>query len=390
MTMLIRNDRQDIRIEDGKIAALGRLAPHAGEEIFDATGMTVSYGFCDVHVHFREPGQTSKETIRTGSMAAARGGYTLVCPMPNLNPVPDSLDTLRLETDIIARDAVVDVRPYASITMGRRGRQVVDMKALRPYVAGFSDDGCGVMDEGVIRHAMELAAESDCVIAEHCEDTHYEDNAEREWRMVRRDVRLAEETGCRYHACHVSTKESVQAIREAKERGARVSCETAPHYLTLTQDDIQDDGRFRMNPPLRTEEDRKALLEGILDGTVEVIATDHAPHTAEEKSRGYKASLNGIVGLETAFPVLYTKLVRTGIITESKLLALMCDNPRRIFSFGGALEVGQSADIAVFDTSHEYEIDSAGFASMGHSTPFEGWKVSGRCVMTLYRGKKIR
>jgi len=387
--MLILGDGQDIRVRDGMISELGRLSPSEGERVIDARGKLVTYGLCDVHVHFRQPGRPDKETIRSGSLAAARGGYTLVCPMPNLDPVPDSPETLRQEASMIESDAVVDVRPYAAITAARLGKEVVDMRSLKPFVAGFSDDGCGVQDESVIRKAMELAAENDCVIAEHCEDEGREDSAEREWRMVQRDVRLAEETGCRYHVCHVSTKESVAAIRKAKERGARVSCETAPHYLTLTCEDVRDDGRFRMNPPLRTQEDRKALLEGLADGTVEVIATDHAPHTAEEKGKGFARSLNGIVGLETAFPVLYSRLVECGVLSERKLLELMCDNPRRLFSLGGGMSVGESADIAVFDTKERYRIDSRSFLSKGRSTPFEGWEVTGRCITTIYKGKAI-
>lgn len=381
----------DILFSDGVIVRIGRdLGEVPGAAVVDVSGCVVSYGLVDVHVHFREPGFSRKETIVTGSAAAAKGGYTLVCPMPNLNPAPDTPEHLEEQLELIRKGACIDVRPFASITEDRHGEKVVDMAALKDSVAGFSDDGSGIARAEVMAEAMRRAKELDCIISAHCEDmTQAPFGPESEWVQVARDAEMAAEIGCRYHVCHVSTKESVEAVRKAKAAGARVSCETAPHYLTLTQDDVLDEGRFRMNPPLRQEADRQALIRGIQDGTVEVIATDHAPHTAEEKSRGYAKSLMGIVGLETAFPVLYTRLVKTGLISLVRLFELMCDNPRRIFGFGGRLAEGERADLAVFRLTDEFTVDSTDFVSMGRSTPFEGWKLSGRCVMTFKDGKLV-
>ena len=382
----------DILFSDGVICRIERdIEADSSTEIVDITGCVVSYGLVDVHVHFREPGFSAKETIATGAAAAARGGYTLVCPMPNLRPAPDTVEHLETQLEIIRKSgAGIELRPFATITEERHGGRVVDMAALKDSVAAFSDDGSGVQDDAVMEEAMRLAAAEDCVISAHCEDmTQPPFGPESEYKQVERDVEMARLAGCRYHVCHVSTKESVEALRRAKAAGARVSCETAPHYLTLTQADVLDEGRFRMNPPLRGEDDRQALIRGIQDGTVEVIATDHAPHTAEEKSRGYQHSLMGIVGLETAFPVLYTRLVETGIIPLGKLFSLMCDNPRRIFGFGGCMAVGEAADLAVFELASSYTIDSSTFFSMGRSTPFEGWTVRGRCVMTFKDGRLV-
>lgn len=385
-----RRRKADILVIDGRIAAIAPELDVPQAKAYDAAGHIVCPGLVDVHVHFRQPGQEEKETILTGSQAAAHGGYTLVCPMPNLDPVPDSVESLGRELEIIRRDAVVDVVPFASITRRRKGREVVDMAALSPYVCGFSDDGSGVQEGFVMEEAMRQAAATHSLISAHCEDTRYAPQDSRsEWSEVKRDVELALKTHCRFHVCHVSSLESVEAVRRAKAKRARVSCETAPHYLTLTQDDVLDDGRFKMNPPLRSVRDRAALIAGIKDGTIEVIATDHAPHTAEEKSRGFGGSFNGIVGLETAFPVLYTRLVEPGIISLEKLIALMSVNPRRIFGFGGGLKVGEAADIAVFDVKTPWCIDSGKFLSKGRSTPFEGWSVRGRCLLTLLRGKEV-
>lgn len=366
------------------------------------TNIVVCPAFVDVHVHFREPGFSYKETIRSGSLAAAAGGYTCVCPMPNLNPVPDCPENLEKELEIIRRDALIDVRPYASITLGRKGLETVDVKALKGKCVAFSDDGSGVQDEAVMRRSMEAIAAEDCILAAHCEDNsllhggYIHDGAyarthghrgicsESEWGQIERDLRLAEETGCAYHVCHISTRESVDLIRRAKDRGVNVSCETAPHYLLLSDADLREEGRFKMNPPLRSEDDRKALLEGLLDGTIDMIATDHAPHSVEEKSKGLEGSAMGIVGLETAFPLLYTHLVMAGIISLEKLVELMSLNPRKRFRLGEAPE-----DYAVFDVAEPYVINSAHFFSMGHSTPFEGWKVYGRCVETVMGGKTV-
>jgi len=374
-------------------------------------GKLVTTSFADLHVHFREPGYSWKETIRTGSLAAARGGYGVVCAMPNLDPVPDSPETLALEQEIIDRDAVIDVLPYCAITKGRMGRELVDFHALKNRCVAFSDDGSGVQDEEMMRRAMEAAAREDVIIAAHCEDNallhggyihdgryaaahrHKGICSESEWGQIARDLRLAEETGCRYHVCHISTRESVELIRAAKARGVRVTCETGPHYLTLCEDDLQEDGRFKMNPPLRSADDRDALIEGLADGTIDAIATDHAPHTAEEKSRGLEGSAMGIVGLETAFPVLYTKLVLPGRITLERLLDAMGTAPRRIFRLDRFLHFGRNdsmdGDMVVIDLEEEFTIDSGNFLSKGKATPFEGWRVRGKVLQTVHHGNIV-
>jgi len=359
--------------------------------------------FCDIHVHFREPGQTWKETIRTGSLAAARGGYTLVCAMPNLDPVPDSLETLAVEQAAIDRDAIITVLPYCSITKGRKGRELVDFKALKGHCVAFSDDGSGVQDQAMMRAAMEAAAREGVILAAHCEDNtllkggyihdgryctahgHKGICSESEWGQIKRDLALCEETGCRYHVCHISTRESVELIREAKARGVRVTCETAPHYLVLCEDDLQEDGRFKMNPPLRSADDQEALIQGLLDGTIDAIATDHAPHSVEEKSRGLQGSAMGIVGLETAFPVLYTKLVKTGRVPLERIVEALSEAPRRIF---GLPEVPEGDRVAI-DLDTPFTICSAQFASMGHATPFDGWQVYGQVLKTTKNGKTV-
>ncbi len=403
-----RKEAGDILVREGRIESVrpGLPVPE-GAEVIDLAGKTVVPAFADIHVHFREPGFTAKETIRTGSMAAARGGYTAVCAMPNLDPVPDSVETLAVEQAAIDRDAVISVLPYCSITKGRKGLELVDFKALKQHCIAFSDDGSGVQDEAMMRRAMEAAAREDVIIAAHCEDNsllrggyihdgrycaqhgHKGICSESEWGQIARDLELCEETGCHYHVCHISTKESVELIRRAKARGVNVTCETAPHYLVLCEDDLQEDGRFKMNPPLRSAEDREALIEGLLDGTIDAVATDHAPHTAEEKSRGLAGSAMGIVGLETSFPVLYTTLVRTGRMDLERLIEAMSTSPRRIFRLGGALEPGMPADLAILDLDNVFTIDSNTFLSKGRSTPFDGWKVRGKVLMTLKDGKAV-
>jgi len=336
---------------------------------------TILPGFVDLHVHFREPGFSAKETVATGSAAALNGGYAAVCAMPNLNPPPDTLEHLRIELDIIARDALLPVIPVGCITMGQKGEGVLsEMERLAPYVCGFSDDGVGVRDGRLMRAAMERAKAAGKPILSHCEDVSLGDGPASEWVPLARDLELARRTGCHYHVCHVSTKESVELIRRAKQSGAPVSAETAPHYLLLTEDDAQDDGRFRMNPPLRGAQDRKALLEGLLDGTIDCVATDHAPHTREEKSRGFRDSACGIVGLETAFPVLYTGLVRTGVMTLERLVEAMSDAPRRLLErWTGRKITGSCA----WDLERKYIIDPERFKSRGKATPFAGWEVYG-------------
>ena len=436
----------DVLIVDGRIAKISRLqplAPESGVMVVDVRGMLVTEGLTDIHVHFREPGFSQKETIRTGSMAAASGGYTTVCAMPNLNPVPDSLQTLAVEQEIIDRDAVINVLPYAAITMGRKGLELVDFAVLKGRCVAFSDDGSGVQSSETMLRAMQAAAAEGCIIAAHCEDNsllrggyihdgsycsvhgHKGICSESEWGQIRRDLELCETTGCHYHVCHISCSESVELIRQAKARGVNVTCETAPHYLTLCEDDMQEDGRFKMNPPLRSRADRDALVNGLADGTIDAVATDHAPHTAEEKSRGLKGSAMGISGLETSFPILYTGLVKTGKISLGRLLEAMSASPRRIFGIGencqgvsggssksvadeysrgaagecsravsgessaAGIREGARADIAVIDLNDKFKIDSSTFLSMGHSTPFDGMEVYGRVRMTLCGGKIV-
>ena len=378
------------------------LGSPEGLSFFYVYSMVTLPAFADLHVHFREPGQTWKETIRTGSLAAARGGYTLVCAMPNLNPVPDSLEHLAVEQEAIDRDALIRVLPYGSITKGRQGRELVDFHALKGSCVAFSDDGSGVQSPEMMREAMRAAATEDVIIAAHCEDNtllrggyihdgrycrehgHKGICSESEWGQIARDVELAAETGCRYHVCHISTVESVDIIRQAKKSGVKVTCETAPHYLTLCEDDLQEDGRFKMNPPLRTADDREALIEGLADGTIDVIATDHAPHSAEEKSKGLAGSAMGIVGLETAFPILYTRLVRTGRLSLDRLVEALATAPRRIFRLPEAPE-----DWVEVDLDTPWTIRSSEFASMGRATPFEGWEVYGKVLKTVYNGKTV-
>ena len=356
--------------------------------------------FCDVHVHFREPGFSYKETILSGSRAAARGGYTTVCAMPNLNPVPDSLPHLQEELDLIREGALIQVLPYGALTVGELGREAADLEAMAPYVCAFSDDGKGVQSEAMMRSLMERCAGLGKILAAHCEDEsllhggyihdgayaaargHRGICAESEWGPIKRDIRLAGETGCAYHICHISTRESVELVRQAKKEGINVSCETAPHYLLLCDEDLQEEGRFKMNPPLRSRADREALWEGILDGTIDMIATDHAPHSAEEKARGLEKSAFGIVGLETAFPLLYTELVRKGILSLERLIELIAVNPRR--RFGLPLK---NDDYTLWDLEAAYPIDPKDFLSQGKATPFEGRPVQGKCLFTVAGGR---
>ncbi len=358
-------------------------------------------GLCDVHVHFREPGFSYKETIKTGSMAAVAGGYTAVCTMPNLNPVPDSLDNLKLQSDLIKSGSHIRILPYGAITKGEKGEELSDMSDMSDKVCAFSDDGRGVQSEDMMRTAMQKAKALGKIIAAHCEDNsllnggyihkgeyasahgHRGISSESEYRQIERDLRLAKETGCAYHVCHISTKESVELIRRAKADGVDVTCETGPHYLVLSDKDLQEDGRFKMNPPLRDESDRLALIEGIKDGTIDMIATDHAPHSLEEKSRGLEKSLMGVVGLETAFAVMYTELVMKNVITLERLVELMCTNPKKRF------KIDTGSDFAVFEVSHEYKVNPEEFLSMGRATPFAGKSVFGRCVLTVCNGDVV-
>ncbi len=359
-------------------------------------------GFCDVHVHFREPGFSYKEKIATGSAAAARGGYTAVCTMPNLDPVPDSVENLQKQLDIIERDAVIDVLPYGAITVGERGEALADLEGMAAGVVAFSDDGRGVQSESMMREAMTRAKALGKLIVAHCEDNsllhggyihdgeyaaahgHRGICSESEWGPIKRDIELCRETGCGYHVCHISTKESVELIRKAKAEGVDITCETGPHYLVLDDGDLREDGRFKMNPPLRSRADREALLQGIADGTIDMIATDHAPHSAEEKARGLESSAFGIVGIETAFPVLYTALVRTGFITMERLMELLVFNARERFRIPL-----RKNDYTVWDLDREFTVDPADFLSMGRATPFEGRRLRGVCLLTVRDGKIV-
>ena len=393
----------DVLLSGGRIVSIGdRISCPADAVSIDLHKAVLFPGFVDVHVHLREPGFSYKETIRTGTLAAAHGGFAHVAAMPNLDPVPDCAAALAVQRAIIEKDALVHVHPYGAISVGEKGERLADLDGLAPGVIAFSDDGRGVQSESLMREAMMQCRRLGKILAAHCEDNsllhggyihdgayarahgHKGISSESEWRQLERDLELVRETGCAYHMCHVSTKESVALIRRAKAQGLDVTCETAPHYLVLTEDDLREDGSFKMNPPLRTQADRQALIEGILDGTVDMIATDHAPHSAQEKARGLAGSAMGIVGLETAFPVLYTHLVRTGVLTLDKLVELMAVNPRKRFGFPLRAD-----DYAVWDLNTEYRIDPAQFCSMGKSTPFAGQTVYGRCVRNVCGGAVV-
>lgn len=390
------NDFQEIAINNIKNDVI-KSASFLSE--FD--NLYIFPGFVDVHVHLREPGFSYKETIKTGTLAAAHGGYTTICPMPNLNPVPDSLNSLKIELNAIKKDAVIRTIPYGAITKGECGEEVSKMEEISEYVVAFSDDGRGVQNSDVMKDAMEKAKALNKIIVAHCEDNtlleggyihkgeyallhnHKGISSESEWRQVERDLELVRKTRCAYHVCHVSTKETVDLIRQAKKEGLNVTCETAPHYLVLNDMELKEEGRFKMNPPVRSEEDRMALIAGINDGTIDMIATDHAPHSKEEKSKGLKDSLMGVVGLEVAFPILYTKLVKKNEVTLEKLMELIYSNPLKRFG------IEKKNDFSVWSLDEEYVINSNEFLSMGKSTPFEGERVYGKCLLTVCDGRIV-
>lgn len=403
-----RFKRLSLVIENGSIVDILKPSQTVlADEVLDLNQKYLFPGFVDVHVHLREPGFFYKESIKTGTAAAAAGGYTAVCSMPNLNPVPDCIKNLQIQTDIINKDAVIAVYPYASITKGENGEELVDFDELSNSIIAFSDDGKGVQNEDIMLTAMQNAKRLNKVICAHAEDNsllnggyihdgeyakkhgHKGISSASEYKQVERDICLAEKTGVKYHVCHVSTKESVELIRKARARGIDVTCETAPHYLTLTDDDLIEDGRFKMNPPLREKEDRAALIEGIKDGTVTMIATDHAPHSFEEKSKGLSGSLMGITGLETSFPILYTKLVKKGIISLEKLVSLMSELPAQRFGIKSGIKIGNAANLTVFDLDKQFIVNPEEFKSKGKSTPFSGEKVYGKCLLTVYNGKAV-
>ena len=392
-------EKQDMLFDGTSISVFTGEAFPIDAKVID--NIAIFPGFCDVHVHFREPGFSYKETMETGSLAAAHGGYTAVMTMPNLKPTPDSRENLKIQLDAIERGACIPVYPYGTITVGEMGEALSDMEGMAKDVIAFSDDGRGVQSEELMLEAMQKAKALGKMIVAHCEDNsllhggyihdgeyakahgHKGISSESEYKPIVRDIELLKRTGCPYHVCHVSAKESIAAIRAAKAAGVDITCETGPHYLTMNDSMLEENGRFKMNPPIRAEEDRLALIEGILDGTVDMIATDHAPHSAEEKGRGLEKSAMGVVGLETAFAVLYTKLVLTGALSLESLVKLMSENPRRRFGLVG------NPGFTVFDLSEEYEIDPKDFLSMGKATPFEGWTVKGRCLATVLDGKAV-
>lgn len=398
--------RLDVRVEGGVLTQVApEIIPFVGDAVVDGEGRYLLPGLVDMHVHLREPGYGYKETIATGTKASARGGFTTVCPMPNLNPAPDTLENLRTQLDIIERDAVIDVLPYATITLARKGDECVDYAALAPYVAGFSDDGTGVQSAEVMEEAMTAIAPTGKLLAAHCEVEsllnggyihdgewarsrgHRGICSESEWAEVERDIEIAERTGCRLHVCHISTKESVELIRAAKARGVKVTCETAPHYLVLCDEDMREEGRFKMNPPLRGREDMEALRRGIADGTIDVIATDHAPHSLEEKNRGLEKSAMGVVGIETSLAAIYTFMVCGGVINLEHLVRLMSLNARRLLGIGGGIKLGEPLDATLVDFRSEYTVDPTQFLSMGKSTPFAGMRMRGEVELTIAQGK---
>ena len=398
----------DVLLSGGRIVSIGdRISCHADAVSIDLHKAVLFPGFVDVHVHLREPGFSYKETIRTGTLAAAHGGFAHVAAMPNLDPVPDCAAALAVQRAIIEKDALVHVHPYGAISVGEKGERLADLEGLAPGVIAFSDDGRGVQSESLMREAMMQCRRLGKILAAHCEDNsllhggYIHDGAyarahghrgicsESEWGPIARDLRLAEETGCAYHVCHVSTKESVALIRAAKRRGVDVTCETAPHYLTFTDEDLQEDGRFKMNPPLRAREDRDALIEGLLDGTIDMLVTDHAPHSREEKARGLDKSAMGVVGLETSFAASYTALVQTGILPLGKLVDLMHGAPMRRFGCGTELAEGQPADLTAFDLTKTYTVDPETFLTMGRATPFAGRALTGVCKLTMIGGEPV-
>ena len=398
----------DVLLSGGRIVSIGdRISCHADAVSIDLHKAVLFPGFVDVHVHLREPGFSYKETIRTGTLAAAHGGFAHVAAMPNLDPVPDCAAALAVQRAIIEKDALVHVHPYGAVSVGEKGERLADLDGLAPGVIAFSDDGRGVQSESLMREAMMQCRRLGKILAAHCEDNsllhggYIHDGAyarahghrgicsESEWGPIARDLRLAEETGCAYHVCHVSTKESVALIRAAKRRGVDVTCETAPHYLTFTDEDLQEDGRFKMNPPLRAREDRDALIEGLLDGTIDMLVTDHAPHSREEKARGLEKSAMGVVGLETSFAASYTALVQTGILPLGKLVDLMHGAPMRRFGCGTELAEGQPADLTAFDLTKTYTVDPETFLTMGRATPFAGRALTGVCKLTMIGGSPI-
>ncbi len=417
MKILLKNatvfgydEARDVLISEGKVAEIvpsGSSSLFDNDMLFDLEGNYIFPGFVDVHVHMREPGFSYKETIKTASLSAAKGGYTDVFAMPNLNPVPDSAENIAVELELL-KDSTVNAYPYSSITVNQEGSELVDFEDMAKYAAAFSDDGKGVQSDDIMREALIRGSNTGKVIAAHCEvnellnggyihdgvyarkNGHKGISSESEYKMIERDCNLLREgIDAKYHVCHVSTKESIDIIRKAKADGLDITAETAPHYLVLCDEDLQEDGRFKMNPPLRGKDDRQALINAVADGTLDMIATDHAPHSAEEKSKGLRGSSMGIVGLETAFPVLYTYLVKKGVISLQRLVEMMSIIPAKRFGIKSGIKVGETANLCVYDLEKSYKVDPESFATKGRATPFKGWEVSGECVMTICNGKVV-
>lgn len=399
--------KTNVFIRDGIVVSISNNTPLDTDTVFDMDNYFIFPGFIDVHTHLREPGFFYKETVESGTKAAARGGFTSICSMPNLNPVPDSVENINKQLDIIKKDALINVYPYGSITKGEAGDELSDIFDMRNSAIAYSDDGKGVQDDEMMESAMREVKKLNKILAAHCEvnellnggyihdgeyarlNNHRGISSESEYKQIERDIELAKKTGVKYHVCHISTKESVKLIRQAKKDGVDITCETGPHYLVFDDMDLQEDGRFKMNPPIRSEEDKKALIEGIIDGTIDMIATDHAPHSEEEKSKGLKESNMGVVGLETSFSVMYTHFVKTGIITLEKLMELLNINAKNRFGIGTEIKVGEKADITVFDLNEKYKVNPDEFLSKGKSTPFEGMELYGKCKMTICNGRII-
>ncbi len=403
-----RFEKCDVELTDNKITQILPIIEGTNfDVIYDLNNLYLLPGLIDVHTHLREPGFEYKETIATGSMAGAKGGYTSICAMPNLKPTPDCLNNLNIELEAIKHSAKIHVYPYGTITKGENGEELANFEEMKDFVVGFSDDGKGIQNGEIMLKAMEKAHSIGKKIVAHCEDNsllnggyihdgqyakihgHKGICSESEWKQIERDIKLSKKTGCNYHVCHISTKESVDLIRKAKSEGIKITCETAPHYLVLNDMDLQENGRFKMNPPIRSKEDQEALIKGLQDGTIDMIITDHAPHSLEEKSKGLQGSKMGVVGLEVAFPILYTYLVKKGIISLEKLLELMNTNPRKIFKIGTEIKVGENADLTIYDLNEEYNIDSNTFVSMGKATPFDGMHVFGKCKITICDGNVV-
>ena len=379
--------KKDIEIKDGIYTRIEDSIPEDG---LDMHSCYLTKGMCDIHVHFREPGFVSKESIHTGSLAAAKGGYTTVFLMPNLNPVPDNLEHLKVEEDIIKKDSVIESIPYASVSVGEKGNEVSDIDNLMTHTKYFSDDGVGFHDYSLLRTALKKIKDNHLFIASHAEDSVYKTKPEGEYIAVEHEIEIAKELNAPYHFCHMSTKQSFDLISKAQKEGYKITCEVTPHHLFLDEDDIKGNPNFKMNPPLRSKEDQKATLDALLSGVATIIATDHAPHTAEEKSREYDKCPNGIIGIETAAPLVYTKLVKTGIITLKQMEDFMCNNPRKLMGLKPLeIKVGEEASFTCMDLDNPHTYSSEEILSKGKNSPFIGTTLYGFSLLTVYKGNIV-